>query len=84
MEGYLGKIRPFLPCMTDDLRISGAWKIYLTMKINFMSSNGYNEKRLVQSISNNDCKSQKLSLVMKQMKLLKNSFGHLFIGIQWV
>ena len=56
MEGYLGKIRPFLPCMTDDLRISGAWKIYLTMKINFMSSKGYNEKHLVQSISNNDCK----------------------------
>ena len=57
MERYPGKIRPFLPCMTDDLRISAAWKIYLTMKINFMSSKGYNEKRLVQSIRNYDCKS---------------------------
>ena len=36
MERYPGKIRPFLPCMTDDLRISAAWKIYLTMKINFV------------------------------------------------
>ena len=57
MEGYLGKTRPFLPCMIDDLRISGAWKIHLTMKINFMSSKGCNEKHLVHSISNNDCKS---------------------------
>ena len=56
MEEYLGKIRPFLTCMIDDLRISGAWKIHLTMKINFMSTKNCNEKNLVHSISNNDCK----------------------------
>ena len=57
MEGYLGKTRPFLPYMINDLRISGVWKIHLTMKINFMSSKVCNEKHLVHLISNNVCKS---------------------------
>ena len=37
-KNTLAKIRPFLTCMIDDLRISGAWKIHLTIKINFMST----------------------------------------------
>lgn len=47
VEQYLQKNKPHL--LTDDLRTSKEWKIYLTMAINFMLSKDGNEKGLIHS-----------------------------------
>lgn len=39
--------------MIQDLRTSAEWKIYLTMKINFVSTSGPIEKLLMHSKSHN-------------------------------
>ena len=37
IEQYLENVRPYLHDMIDNLKISGEWKIHLTMKTNFMT-----------------------------------------------
>ena len=36
IKQYLGKIRPYLGNMIDNLRASGEWKIHLRIKVSFM------------------------------------------------
>ena len=41
------KTRPLLQDMTNDLKKSGEWKMYLIMKPKFMSSKDSNERVIV-------------------------------------
>ena len=44
MKGCFEKTKPLLQDMTNDLKKSGEWKMYLIMKPKFMSSKDSNEK----------------------------------------
>ena len=61
-----------------DLQSSDAWKIQLTIAINFISLKDTEEERVMYSMSHNI----KLHLIMMLMKLLMNSLSHLFRDIK--
>ena len=52
-EEYLGKIRPYLKDIINDLKISDAWKIQLSITINFISFEDTDEKHVMHFKSNN-------------------------------
>lgn len=41
MKKYLKYLRPYLLDIIDDLKTSVEWKVYLTMKINFVATPGF-------------------------------------------
>ena len=47
VEEYLDKIRPYLRDIINDLKQSDTWKIQLTIKINFFSSEDDNDEEHV-------------------------------------
>ena len=49
----LNKIKPFLRNIINNLQNSDAWKIQLTIAINFVSSKGAKEERVMHSSSSN-------------------------------
>ena len=49
---YLHKIKPYLKDIINDLQKSESWKTQLTIAINFFSSKGIHEERIMHS--NND------------------------------
>ena len=49
----LSKIKPFLRNIINNLQNSDAWKIQLTIAINFNSSKGAKEERVMHSSSSN-------------------------------
>ena len=51
IEEYLNKIRTFLKDAINDLKKSDMWKIQLTIEINFISSKGADEKRVMHLMS---------------------------------
>ena len=50
---YLDMIRPYLSDMIIDYKTQGEWKIQLTMSINFISSNDFDETHYLHTKSNN-------------------------------
>ena len=53
LDEYLNKIKPYLTNIIIDLQSSDAWKIQLTIAINFISSKDGEEERVVHEISGN-------------------------------
>ena len=53
IEEYLNKVRPYLKDIITDLKKSDAWKIQLTIAINFMSSKDTDEELVMHSKSGN-------------------------------
>ena len=53
IEEYLNKVRPYLKDIITDLKKSDAWKIQLTIPINFMSSKDTDEELVMHSKSGN-------------------------------
>ena len=51
IEEHLNKVRPYLKDIINDLKESNAWKIQLTITINFISSKDSNEERVLHSKS---------------------------------
>ena len=51
IEEHLNKVRPYLKDIINDLKKSDAWKIQLTITINFISSKDSNEERVLHSKS---------------------------------
>ena len=49
LKKYLNKIRPHLKDIINNLKKSDTWKIELTIAINFISSKGNKEKRVIRS-----------------------------------
>ena len=49
----LNKLKPFLRNIINNLQNSDAWKIQLTIAINFISSKGAKEERVIHSSSSN-------------------------------
>lgn len=47
MEQSFKKNKPYLENLIDSLKVPGQLKIYLTMKIKFMSSKNRDEERLM-------------------------------------
>ena len=53
IEEYLNKVRPYLKDIITDLKKSDAWKIQLTIPINFMSFKDTDEELVMHSKSGN-------------------------------
>ena len=53
LDEYLNKIKPYLRNITIDLQNSDTWKIQLSIAINFISSKGVEEERVMHSTSSN-------------------------------
>ena len=53
VKEYLDKTKPYLGDTTINLQKSDAWKIQLTIAINFISSNYVDEERAIHSKSYN-------------------------------
>ena len=53
LDKYLNKIKPYLRNVIIDLQKSDAWKIQLTITINFISSKDAEEERVMHSMSDN-------------------------------
>ena len=53
VQKYINKIRTYLKDIINDIKKSDTWKIQLTIAINFISSKGNDEKRLMHSKSDN-------------------------------
>lgn len=69
MEQSFKKNKPYLENLIDNLKAPGRLKIYLTMKIKFMSSKNRDEERLMHFES------------MIDNKLLRNFSNH-FVSIK--
>ena len=78
VEEYLDKVRQYLKDIINGLKKSDTWKIQLAITINFISSKADNDEEhvMIKVIK------QKSRLVMKQMKVQKNSLIHLKTNIK--
>lgn len=74
------KFRPYIGDMKNYLKKSGEWKIYLTMKMSFLSSKYSNQKRLIHY--ENDNKETMTSFDTSEIIFWKmNLFNHFFTEI---
>ena len=64
---------PYLKSITDDLQKFDAWKIPLTIAINFIPSKDIDDDSVMHSNSDN---------MINQVALLKNLLNNLFLGIK--
>ena len=77
IEEYLNKIRTYLKDVINDLKKSDMWEIQLTIAINFISSKGADEKRVMHLMSD------KIEIMINdKANEVKEEFTCFFLGIK--
>ena len=76
---YLDKIRPYLRDIINDLKQSDAWKIQLTIAINFFSSEVDNDE---EHVMHSESDNIKFMISYEADEVIKNFLIHLKINIK--